>query len=237
MPAFQYLPEDPGLPVRLGRHQIHDALASEREAFGLIDRLLGIETVEHEEFLPVFDQGKVGSCTANAALGCLATAPFGHPGVQFTEADALALYELETRLDDRQLPGQYPPDDTGSSGPWSMMALEQQGRIASWVHTRDTHTALRLLTRGPVSFGAPWFRSMLTPDATGTIRIDEATDVVGGHQVCLVGNDAQNQRVRIRNSWGPQWADQGHAWLSWTDLDLLMHRGGDVTQPVMEATA
>lgn len=235
MPIFRRFAEAPDLPFRLGRHQVWDALPPEREAPVVLGRLDAIQSVTHEEYVPVFNQGQVGSCTANAALGCLVTAPFGHPGVAYTEQDALRLYELETKLDDRQIPGQYPPNDTGSSGPWSMMALEQEGLIRSWVHTRATHTALRLLTRGPISLGTPWHRSMITPDAGGTIHVDETSEIVGGHQVCVVGNDADGQRIRIRNSWGPGWADAGHCWLSWADFDFLLQQGGDVVQPVMEA--
>lgn len=236
MPAFRRYTEAPDLPYRLGRHQMHDFLPLERDALGVLGRLAPIQTVTHKEYLPVFNQGQIGSCTANAALGLLVTAPFGRPGVTYTEADAVRLYELETRLDDSQIPGEYPPQDTGSSGPWSMMALEQQGLIRSWVHTRATHTALQMLNAGPISIGVPWFRSMVTPDSSGTIHVDETSDVVGGHQVCIVGDDAAGQRIRIRNSWGPGWGDAGHCWLSWADFDFLLGQGGDVVQPVMEAS-
>ena len=230
---FQRYPEHPNNPFRLGRHQVHDALLPEREAFGLVDRFLPIKTVTHREYEPVWDQGSVGSCTANAALGCLATDPFGADDASYTEDDALALYELETRIDDRQVPGHYPPDDTGSSGPWSMMALERQGKIRSWVHTRATHTALRLIKHGPISLGIPWFQSMFQVDTDGIIQVDETSGIAGGHQVCVTRNDAQKQRIYIRNSWGPDWGiDAGHAWLSWADLDFLLHEGGDAVQPV-----
>ena len=233
IPAFHRFTESPNNPNRLGRHRMHDLLTPEREAFGFIDRFLPIKTVEHEEFVPAFDQGDIGSCTANAALGCLSTAPFGHAGITYTEADAVALYELETKLDDSQIPGEYPPDDTGSSGPWSMMALEKDGKIRSFVHTRDTHTALRLLNKGPISIGVTWYASMFTPDGDNVIHADETSGVAGGHQVCVVGNDVEKQRIRIRNSWGPSWGDQGHAWLSWADFAFLLHEGGDAVQPVM----
>lgn len=232
--SFQRFAELPDNPYRLGRHRAHDFLDPEREAFLLLDRFLPIRSVAHEEYEPVFDQGRLGSCTANAALGCLVTSPFGKPGVSFTEDDAVRLYGLETRIDNRQVPGEYPPQDTGSTGPWSMMALQQEGLIRGWVHTRDTHTALRLLSHGPVSVGVSWFQSMFSPDGTGTVRVDESSPVAGGHQVCLVACDAEQQRVKIRNSWGPSWGiDAGHAWLSWADLDFLLHDGGEAVQPVV----
>ena len=114
----------------------------------------------------------------HAALGCLVTAPFATAGVSYTEDDAVALYALETRMDASQIPGEWPPDDTGSTGPWSMLALEKEGRIRRWHHTRNTHTALRLLNTGPISLGVPWFKSMFDPDGTATIHVDDSTELV-----------------------------------------------------------
>jgi hypothetical protein len=237
VPNFRFFTEHPDNPARLGRHQMHDLLLPEQEARLFLDRFLPIQSVVHEEFEPCWDQGSIGDCTMNAAYGCLATAPFGKPGAGYTEADVLAGYELETTLDNSQIPGSYPPDDTGSSGPWSMMTLQKLGLIADWVHTRDTHTALRLLNRGPISIGVTWFQSMFQVDATNTIHVDEHSGVAGGHQVCVVANDVENQRIKIRNSWGVTFGDAGHCWLSWADFDYLLHLGGDVVQPVMHEEA
>lgn len=238
MQAFRYLAERLENPFRLGRHQVHDALLPERDVrqLHILDRFLPIKTVMHKELEPVFDQGQLGSCTANAALGCLVTEPFAKPGVTYTESDAVALYIAETKLDDGQIPGSYPPDDTGSTGPWSMIALEQEGKISSYHHTRDLHSTLRLLNHGPISMGVTWYDSMFNvvdKDDVKMIVVDEHSAVAGGHQVCVIGNDVEHQRVLIRNSWGTAWGDQGHAWLSWNDLDLLLHEGGDVVQPMM----
>lgn len=231
--AFRYLKELADNPFRMGRHQVHDALLPELEAVFGAGEQLRILSVVHQEFEAPFDQGQLGSCTANAALGTLVTDPFGHPGVAYTEPDAVALYEIETKIDDRQIPGEYPPDDTGSSGPWSMQALEKQGTIRSWRHTRALHTALRLLNTGPVSVGVPWYQSMFTPGAAGQLVVDASSGVAGGHQLAVTACDVAGQRVLLRNSWGTAWGVDGHAWLLWSDLDALLHDGGDVVQPVL----
>jgi hypothetical protein len=238
MQSFHYLVENHDHPYRLGRHQVHDALTPERDAFTLVDRFKPIKTVTHKELVPVFDQGQLGSCTANAALGCLVTEPFATVGATYVETDAVTLYELETQLDNSQIPGSYPPNDTGSTGPWSMMALEKQGKIKSFIHTRNLHTALRMLNTGPISIGVSWYESMFTPinAASGgglVLDVDEHSDLAGGHQLCVTANDVEHQRVLLRNSWGVGWGDQGHAWLTWNDFALLLHEGGDVVQPVV----
>ena len=106
--AFRLLPEQPDNPYRLGRHQIPDAYPAELEA--VVDFLEPILDVVHEEFEAPFDQGQVGDCTMNAGYGCIVTAPFGKPGVNVTQDTILTGYKLETRLDDSQIPGHYPPD-------------------------------------------------------------------------------------------------------------------------------
>ena len=51
------------------------------------------------------------------------------PGRTFTETDCTRLYSVETHLDDREIPGHYPPDDTGSAGIYSAKALVSRGLI------------------------------------------------------------------------------------------------------------
>lgn len=231
MPAFRRFTEDPDAPYRLGRHQVHDALVPELEA--VVDLLEPIRDVDHAEYQEVFDQGQIGDCTMNAAYGCLVTAPFGTPGVHVEQSTIVDGYRMETRLDDSQIPGHFEPDDTGSTGAWSMRVLEKLGLIRTWHHCRTLHAALRLLNHGPISVGVPWYQSMFTPDDQHTIHVDEASGLAGGHQVCIVACDTKRRRVKIRNSWGLPWGDQGHAWISWDDLDKLLRAGGDVVQPVM----
>lgn len=119
-----------------------------------------------------------------------------------------------------------------------MMALERQKRIRSFLHTRSAHHALLLLNTGPISIGVTWFQSMfdvkqLGPSGQALIHVDTNTQVAGGHQVCVVANDAKAQMVLVRNSWGTGWGDDGHAWLNWADLKFLFANGADACQPVM----
>src|SRR5207237_6942116 len=125
-----HLPQTGG-PHRLGRHVLHDERSREFDA-AEIARPRPLATTIHDSACAPWDQGQVGSCTANAALGCLMTKPFWNGSWAFTEADALTLYGQETRLDDRQIPGEYPPDDTGSTGLWSMKALKARGLIRAY---------------------------------------------------------------------------------------------------------
>lgn len=218
---------------QLGRHVLHDRRSREFDAADLIVGAPHIATVLHEAHTGVWDQGHVGSCTANAALGVLMCDPFWKAGWRFTEADALSLYEAETRLDNKLIPGQYPPTDTGSTGLWSMKALKARGLITGYRWCFSLKTALQILMHSPVSTGVPWYQSMFDVDSRGFIHVDAYSPIEGGHQVAVVGVDVEKQAVRIRNSWGTAWGEDGHCWLSWGDWNMLLKQHGDVVVPVV----
>lgn len=229
---FQLMTQISG-PGRLGRHRLHDPRSRDFPAEALLpDASKAPVTVMHTQHVGPFDQGQIGSCTANAALGLLVTEPFWR-GHSYAESDALSLYKLETLLDNRQIPGSYPPDDTGSTGLWSMKALKVRGLISSYHHAFSPRTVLQLLELYPVSIGIPWYQSMFEPDLQHMINVVPQSGIAGGHQVVLVGQDAEQQLVRVRNSWGTSWGDGGYAWLRWADLATLLHAGGDAVVPVV----
>lgn len=233
--SFRRFTEDPAAPYRLGRHQVHDWLLPERRA--TVDHLEPIKSVDHVEYQDSFDQGQIGSCTMNAGYGTLVTAPFGKPGVSYTQDTIQDGYRMETRIDDSQIPGQWEPNDTGSTGVWSMLVLQQLGLIASYQHTTDMATALRLLSKAPISIGVTWWNSFFTPDRTGTLVLDQGQGIGGGHQIAITANDVGGKRVRLRQSWGLSWGLLGHAWIPYSVLSDLMDDGGDVVQPVMAGAA
>lgn len=209
---------------RLGRHRVHDERS---RAFALEPVALPTTPVMHTRRLPIFDQGILGSCTANAALGMLCTGPLDI-GKQWTEQDAVTFYSAETVLDDTMgIPGHYPPDDTGSCGLASMKVAKQNGWITGYRHAFSVTTALGWLGKQPISIGIPWLNSMFTPDKNAQIHVDHRSGIAGGHQVCLDGIDPTHSLVRIANSWGTSWGDHGHAWLTYADLTWLLHQGGD----------
>jgi hypothetical protein len=212
-------------------------------------------SVHHASPVPPWDQGDIGACTAVAALGVLVSgsfytavpaaiplgtdpaAPLARPVVdghwEFTIRDALQLYREETRLDDRHIRGHWEPDDTGSTGLWSMKALQRRRMIIGYRHCFGLRATLAILAHWPVSIGVPWYESMSHPDRDARIHLDESSGLTGGHQVALVGIDADARLVRVRQSWGTGWGDGGFAWMSWNDLDALLHQGGDVIVPVI----
>lgn len=218
-------------PRPLARHVLHDDRSRDWDAATLVGGEQ-IRTVMHERMCTAWDQGQLGSCTANAALGVLMTQPFHRDGWWFNEDDAQNLYRLETRIDNRQIPGSWPPDDTGSTSLWSMQALKQSKLISSYRWAFSIHTTLRLVMRGPVSVGVPWYNSMFDPDQ-GVLHVDPHSGVAGGHQFEVSGYDADRKAFWMWNSWGTAWGINGGAWIAQDALAWLLGQHGDVVVPVM----
>lgn len=208
---------------RLGRHVVHDPAS---RGFALADVALPRAPVLHERHAPIFDQGQIGSCTANAALGMLVTGPLWRADRPvWTETDALALYHEETVLDEHAIPGVYPPDDTGSAGIFACKALRNRGLINGYRHAFSADTALGWIARQPIAIGIPWYTTMFDPDPNGVVRVGGTVE--GGHEVCVDGIDPNRQLVRFANSWGAGWGDHGWGWLSFTGFRRLLHEDGD----------
>src|SRR5690348_12661299 len=149
---------------RLGRHVVRDERS---RSFALPDPLVFGATipraVQHPRQIPVLDQGDVGACTAFALLGCLGTEPFAS---QLAERDyapvalpafdaqlALGVYHDETVLDEREIPGVYPPDDTGSAGIYAMKVARQRGWIRAYRHGFSFSSTIAALVNGPIKIG------------------------------------------------------------------------------------
>lgn len=216
--------EDP----RLRRAQVHDSRSWDYPAFPgamTLPRTL----IDHKRVVPAFDQGEIGCCTADAAYGCLMTEPLHRASWAFDQAACVELYKLETQMDNVNIPGVYPPDDTGSSGLWSAKALRKLGYIRSWRTAFTLTSALTALVVQPISVGLWWPAEFMNPRADGVLKLNRRPRYVGGHQIEINGWDPTRQLVRIAQSWGPDWGDKGYGYVSSSDLGRLLDDGGDVT--------
>src|SRR5436190_21737202 len=130
----------------LGRLLQHDPRSREYPAKAAAQ----IRSVTHTHHGIVLDQGDTSSCTGNAMAQCLMTDPFWRKGRDLDEVQARILYGMATKLDG--LPGEFPPDDTGSSGLGAAKAAKALGYISAYHHAFGIEHALTASPSPPSSW-------------------------------------------------------------------------------------
>jgi hypothetical protein len=211
-------------PHRLGRQVEHDP---QSRAFSA--GTAAIKTVMYKRHGAPFDQGDLGSCTGNAMAGVLMTEPLWVPGRNLTEADAVKLYKSATKLDN--IPGSYPPNDTGSSGIGVMKAAVKAKFITGYAHSFSLDQLLGSLSLKPGILGINWYDSFdeFKPDGECPLT----AKIRGGHEIQMFGIDTKKERVWCYQSWGPTWGGRknGTFWFSYKTLKRLLDEQGDATFP------
>lgn len=206
----------------LGRHVNHDDRSWDHQApRGQLADVL------HACHTRPFDQGNLGSCTGNAAIGACDTDPLFVKGRYLYEPTARRCYSIATHID--PFPGAWKPTDTGSDGLSAAKACVQLGLITSYTHAFGLQHGLEALALSPVITGCNWYDSMDSPDSTGLVSISPNAVVRGAHEWVVRGIDTERQRVRCRNSWGINWGEGGYFDLSFSDWDRLLNEQGDIT--------
>lgn len=230
---YKTIDEYPIFDKRLGRHIEHDERSRDHgflaKAGAAPLTFNQMRHVLHRRFGNVLDQGNLGSCTGNASAHCMNTAGFHKRGVVYHEADAVSFYSLATQLDD--YPGQYPPDDTGSSGLAVAKALQEKGLIANYSHAFNLNEALTALQSRPVICGINWYEGFDNPNPTGLVTL--SGQVRGGHEICALGFEPHStldmSLIVFQNSWGRGWGHHGQFMMTVKDFSRLLDEEGDVT--------
>lgn len=215
-------------PRPLGRRVHHDPRSRQFPFAGRPEAGAPIRSVWWTRRCAILDQGRLGSCTGNAAAGWLGTDDGQQTGrADVTEALAVDLYSAATQVD--PFPGAYPPDDTGSDGLSVCKVLKARGLISAYTHCFGLSDVLAALQTGPVLAGTNWYEGMFTPDDRGVVEV--SGPVAGGHEYLLVGVDTDRAEVVFANSWGTGWGDGGYGRMSYDTLRRLLGEDGDATVP------
>lgn len=122
---------------------------------------------------------------------------------------------------------QWPGDDyAGTSVRAGASILKTVGIITEyrWAFTVE-EVILTLLTLGPMVVGTKWYNKMQFPNNAGLIKLDGSS--MGGHAYLLNGVDTKREYFRIKNSWGRDWGDNGHAYIPFSDFEKLFSDGGE----------
>lgn len=172
------------------------------------------------------DQGQSSSCVGHAWAHELAGLPVEEKNV--AEDVAMRIYHTAQTLDD------YPGENyDGTSVLGGVKAVQQLFPHAideyRWAFgLQDVLQALAYI--GPVVLGINWYSGMCYPDAHGYIAVTGSLQ--GGHAILANEVNMMRRIVRLHNSWGAGWGNQGNCFVSFDELDRLLKEGGEACVPL-----
>ena len=198
---------------------------------------------------PIQDQGEVGACTAHAAVAVLEhnlivqNIPYvsrsrlfayfnarAAEGGQGTDGGA-TLRDMVSGLANFGVCTEdiwpYDPQQviTRPTNDCFTAAIKNRIRLYARLNTLDD--MLTCLAAGfPFIFGFTVYDGFESDAVaqSGILNMPTSSEsVVGGHAVCAVGYDRIKKLLLVRNSWGPEWGQQGYFWMPFdyvTDRNL-----------------
>lgn len=209
--------------VRLGRVASFDPRSRDYPIRALLDRKA--EPRSYTWRLDVhLDQGNTPACTGFSTAHELAARPVVVRHVD--QVMAMALYIRARQLDEWE--GE---DYDGSSVLGAMKAAAGGGFYEEyrWSFSIDD-LILAVGHHGPAVLGIPWYTSMFAPDVDGTVSVQGT--VAGGHAILCNAVSVKRERFWLSNSWGPGFGLNGGCWISFDDVDRLLHEDGEAAVPV-----
>lgn len=209
---------------RLGRHVEHDPRS---RAWSIkVGSTEKIHTVHHRFYGNPLNQLRLGSCTGNAiAHACNCRDLHILKTRLLKEDDAVSVYSLATSIDEFR--GQYPPDDTGSSGLAAAKAAQIKGYITEYRHAFGIDEAMFALMKRPVITGVNWYEGFDYPDEHGLVKIEG--QVRGGHEFAVLAYEMYDKCVIGINSWGLGYGLKGRFKFTVDTWERLLEEQGDVT--------
>jgi len=196
---------------------------------------------DHPSYMPdPYDQGKLGSCTANAIAAAFEynERKAGYGSAEFMPSRLFIYYN------ERAMEG-HTDADTGAAIRDGIKSINKKGvcdealwpydvstftqkpsavcykeakkeRALKYHKVDQTESAMKhaLWAEGqPVVFGFTVYESFETEEVAKTGDMPMPADgekALGGHAVMCVGFDDDDQVFIIRNSWGSEWGDEGY---------------------------
>jgi C1A family cysteine protease len=194
---------------------------------------------------PVYDQGQLGSCTANAIAGAI---EFGRmkehkqdvvpsrlfiyynerviEGTVNSDSGAMIRDGIKSVATDGDAPEtEWPYDITKftEKPPAKVYSDAKQYKVLQYQRVLRNLTQMKgcLASGYPFVFGFSVYESFESPEVakTGQVSMPGSNEQeIGGHAVVAVGYDDSQQRFIVRNSWGGDWGIAGYFTMPYTYL-------------------
>lgn len=170
------------------------------------------------------DQGQEGACVGFSVSHEAAARPCCVQGV--TDQVARQIYKRAQQLDEWE--GE---DYSGTSVIAGIKAGKEKGWYEEYRWAFGLNDLIIALGyKGPAVLGINWYDGMSDTDEKGFVHV--TGEIAGGHAIVAVGVNIKAKCVRLRNSWGQSWGRNGDCFISFDDLDRLLHEQGEACIPV-----
>lgn len=221
------------------RDEYHNFVSHNRGRFRGVDLRPGCP--------PVYNQGKLGSCTANAI-----SAAYEYDQLTQDEPDPFCPSRLFIYYNERELEGNVNIDSGGhlrdgiktiarigvvpeTEWPYDVKKFREKPDSKCYEDAKD-HRAVKYrrvrqdleqlkeaLSRNyPFVFGFAVYESFEKDEVakTGNMPMPSKEDkLLGGHAVMAVGYDDDRKVFIIRNSWGQDWGDEGYFYMPYKYIE------------------
>jgi len=171
------------------------------------------------------DQGRTSQCVVYSWSHWLEDGPVIQdviPGRRKPMFDTTEFYNLCQRWD--QIPGENYDGTTVRAG---AKILQKLGVIGEYRWARTVDDVIATVTHiGPMVVGTQWTSNMTKPTSHRHIMRPTGADQ-GGHAYLINGVDSDKELFRVKNSWGRDWADNGHAYISFRNFEKLLQNRGE----------
>jgi len=194
----------------------------------------------------VYDQGNLGSCTANAIAGAYQFDQMKQKNKTVFVPSRMFLYYNERAMENSVSTdsGAMISDGIQSIANTGICPESQWPYVISKFATKPTtacytsaksykcssykqiSNSLQQLKQGlangyPIVFGMDVYESFesTTVDKTGVVPMPKKNEqLLGGHAMLIVGYDDSKQWFIVRNSWGPSWGSNGYCFIPYAYL-------------------
>ena len=228
-------------PKRLYNLIINKSESDSLEKFSIINKRLPQKVDLRNKFPPIYDQGSLGSCTANALCGLI---QYLQPEFQ---GSRLFLYYNERKLENDI------SDDSGATLTSGIKSLLKHGICleSNWPYIINKfavkpddicyiealeHQALKVKSinetlqtmKSSLANGNPFVVGILIYESFEYINVSRKgkvpmpkinkEQILGGHAIVCVGYNNITKEWIMRNSWGNSWGDNGYFYLPYNYL-------------------
>lgn len=179
------------------------------------------------------DQGPDGACVGFSMVHELIARPSEVKGMSGSFAKEKVYWEAQ-KIDPWD-GGSYPgasPAYKGTSILAGVKVLQKLGYVEEyrWAFGLDD-LVMAVGYRGPAVIGVPWYEGMFNVLPCGHIHV--LGQPMGGHAIMVKGVSVKNRTFTLHNSWGPAWGNGGDAYITWDEMERLLHERGEAVIPTV----